>query len=281
MNEPDEFSPQQLEAAAAAERVFGSPRAPDAEEIRISFDWEIPRQAGDPLTFLLDIKRGNRQSSVRFTIDLAKLAGADLQRLHPTGAKRIDALKCGSYCSADSPKMNNQAPGSTLPHWVKLTGNSVAQPGASITEEELFKHSALSPENQALVDKSFGTLEDAFLQLEYATWWGWPTLDIPTTTAEEAIVRGWCGANYKSPQRLLTALAKEGYQHKTLTYATCVRLEAIKEERQRQQAQQRQRKRRARLSPAARAEIREKNRQYQEQKRENAKKEATGAKSSA
>jgi hypothetical protein len=177
--------------------------------------------------------------------------------------------------------VNNQSFGTTLPGWVKLTNSHFAQTGFPLTEEELFAYSSLSPEDQALVDKSFGSLEDALARLEYATWWGWPNLDVPKITAEEAIASGWTGDRYKSARRLLVALAKEGYQHETLTLGTCLRLEEIKQERKRSQAQERQSRRRKRLSPEARAEIRVKDLQYRRRERSEVKKERQTRTSSA
>jgi hypothetical protein len=55
---------------------------PDLDEIRVLFDWLVPSRANEPPTFILDIKRGNRESLVHFQVDLQKLAEADLQRIH-------------------------------------------------------------------------------------------------------------------------------------------------------------------------------------------------------
>jgi hypothetical protein len=162
--------------------------------------------------------------------------------------------------------MNSHLQGTTLPAWVKLTTNSKTQIGGQLTDEESFTCPSLSPEDQALVDKSFGSLKDAFSKFDYALWWGWPTLDIPETSAEEAIARGW-SSSYKSARTLLAALTKEGYQHTTVTLGTCLQLEEIKQQRRRQLAQKRQCKRRERLAPETRNAIRRKDRQYRNQKR--------------
>jgi hypothetical protein len=170
--------------------------------------------------------------------------------------------------------MNNPTLGTTLPAWVNLTANSTAQIGSQLTDEELFKCPSLPSEDQALVDKEFGSLPDAFAKFGYALQWGWPDLDIPKITAEEAIARGWT-KEYRSARTLLAALRKEGYQHTTVTFGTCAQLETIKAERKRQQATKRQRKRRERLSPEARAEIRVKDLQYRRRIRSKVKKEST------
>jgi hypothetical protein len=69
----------------AADRDFGPPAL---DVVNIHFDWEIPSTIGEPLTFILNVKRGTRTSSVRFHIDLAKLAGTDLERLRKLLATR-------------------------------------------------------------------------------------------------------------------------------------------------------------------------------------------------
>jgi hypothetical protein len=161
--------------------------------------------------------------------------------------------------------MNNQRFGTTLPGWIKLT--AVTQIDSHLTDEELFQCSSLPPEDQQKVDQAFGSREDALVRFRYAIWWSWPTLDTPTVTAQEAIRRGWCKGRYKSPGKLLAALAKEGYQHDTMALGTCLRLEEIKQERKRHQAKERQARRRARLSPEARAELRVKDLRYRREKR--------------
>lgn len=70
-----------------AERRFG-PDLADIDRVEVSFDWEVPSHANIPLVFHLTITRGNRQSLVCFQVDLQKLAGADLQRLHDLLAER-------------------------------------------------------------------------------------------------------------------------------------------------------------------------------------------------
>jgi hypothetical protein len=72
-------SPLEMNDALIAGRVFGPP---DLDDVRLSFDWLVPSSIAEPLTFILEIKRGNRESLVRFNIDLAKLESADLRRLH-------------------------------------------------------------------------------------------------------------------------------------------------------------------------------------------------------
>jgi hypothetical protein len=72
---------------AAAERLFGPDRS-DVHRVQVNFDWEVPSHANDPLMFHLNITRGAGKSAIRFQIDLARLAGADLQRLHDLLAER-------------------------------------------------------------------------------------------------------------------------------------------------------------------------------------------------
>jgi hypothetical protein len=175
---------------------------------------------------------------------------------------------------ARSNNMNNQAPGITLPSWVKPAASPLAQIGSQLTDEEVFRCPSLPPEEQQKVDQAFGSLSDAFAKFEYSTSWRWPDLDPPKTSAEEAIARGWA-PSYKSARRLLRALRDQGYRHTTVTIETCLLLEEMKQKRLRQQAQQRQARRRARLLPEARAEIREKDRRYRRRKRSTAKKEST------
>jgi hypothetical protein len=55
---------------------------PDADQVRVSFDWLVPSRADQPLTFILEVKRGSRTSAIRFSIDLQKLVEADLERLY-------------------------------------------------------------------------------------------------------------------------------------------------------------------------------------------------------
>jgi hypothetical protein len=76
-----------IENELSAERVVG-PAHPDVDVADIHFDWEVPSRADEVLTFMLDIARGARTSSIRFNIDLAKLTGVDLQRLHDLLAER-------------------------------------------------------------------------------------------------------------------------------------------------------------------------------------------------
>jgi hypothetical protein len=86
----------------------------NVDEVQISFDWEVPSRANEALTFLLDIKRDNRRSSVGFQIDLAKLAGADLERLHTFLATRPSGYRLtfeitwllGLSCEQEMPASN-------------------------------------------------------------------------------------------------------------------------------------------------------------------------------
>jgi hypothetical protein len=90
MKEPTQESPAQLEeyrrrAEAALEAAAEKLLAPDrtgADRVEAHFDWLVPSSADEAITFILDIKRGNRRSSVLFPVDLARLEGADLEQLH-------------------------------------------------------------------------------------------------------------------------------------------------------------------------------------------------------
>jgi hypothetical protein len=84
MNEADHLAAFRQQDA---EQVFGppaevGPNRSDGDPVEIAFDWETPARANDPLIFLLTIRRGKRESFIRFDITLARFAGADLQRLH-------------------------------------------------------------------------------------------------------------------------------------------------------------------------------------------------------
>jgi hypothetical protein len=70
-----------------AKRLAG-PEHPDLDVVDLRFDWLVSASIAEPLTFLLNITRGTRTSSVRFQIDLTKLATVDLQRLHNLLATR-------------------------------------------------------------------------------------------------------------------------------------------------------------------------------------------------
>jgi len=93
MNE--EQSPEQLESCrrraealleAAAERIFGSPHR-NADEVKIHFDW-VPVLTNDCITFRTTIVRRSNQSCVEYDVDLHRLHGIDLQRLHDLLANR-------------------------------------------------------------------------------------------------------------------------------------------------------------------------------------------------
>jgi hypothetical protein len=88
--EDHEYSTEDLERcrctaetalSAAAKRIFSSPGT-DSEIVTIEFDWEVPQQAHAPIIFRVRIGRGDRESSIRFTIDLDQLQADDLQTLH-------------------------------------------------------------------------------------------------------------------------------------------------------------------------------------------------------
>jgi hypothetical protein len=66
---------------AGAERAQGPPRS-DTDQVAIQFDWEVPPQARAPIIFRVRISREDRDSSIRFAIDLNQLQTDDLQTLH-------------------------------------------------------------------------------------------------------------------------------------------------------------------------------------------------------
>ena len=68
------------ESAAAAEQLARPSRA-SSREVKIEFDWQIPVRADSPITFQVRISRRDQHSAISFAIELAKLAGADLERL--------------------------------------------------------------------------------------------------------------------------------------------------------------------------------------------------------
>jgi hypothetical protein len=69
-----------------AEQLKAGPRRTadqvNVDDVDIHFDWLVPTNINEAITFALDIQRGTRTSSVRFQIDLSRLAEADLERLH-------------------------------------------------------------------------------------------------------------------------------------------------------------------------------------------------------
>jgi hypothetical protein len=69
------------------------PDLADIDGVGIHFDRIVPTHINEPLTFLLDIKCGNRRSSIRFSIGLTRFAGADLQRLHDFLAQRHSGVR--------------------------------------------------------------------------------------------------------------------------------------------------------------------------------------------
>jgi hypothetical protein len=81
----------EVSAAQNTERA-GDPTRPDSDRVEVNFDWLVPSRADEPLTFHLDIARGDRTSVVRFALGLAKLAGADLQRLHESSGDATERL---------------------------------------------------------------------------------------------------------------------------------------------------------------------------------------------
>jgi hypothetical protein len=75
-----EFSTEELAAAACrGGTLFGSPRS---DPVGIQFDWEVPSQARAPIVFEVRVRRGGRESSIRFAIDLDRLEKDALQTLH-------------------------------------------------------------------------------------------------------------------------------------------------------------------------------------------------------
>jgi hypothetical protein len=80
MHQPFEFSPKLFEACRRhAEAALGaSPRDP----VQFDFDWEIPRQQDNCITFQVLISRRNQLSTIDFAIDLRRLKIPELQKLH-------------------------------------------------------------------------------------------------------------------------------------------------------------------------------------------------------
>jgi hypothetical protein len=74
MNE--EYNAETLERC-----LFGSPPQRESDQVRITFDWEIPQQARAPIVFQVHVSRLGRESSIKFAIDLDRLQTSDLQAL--------------------------------------------------------------------------------------------------------------------------------------------------------------------------------------------------------
>jgi hypothetical protein len=75
--------------AAASERLIKETDSGEGvDDVEDHLDWEV-LTIGDPIVFVLAIKRGMAHSSaVRFQIELAKLDNADLERFHDLLATR-------------------------------------------------------------------------------------------------------------------------------------------------------------------------------------------------
>jgi len=111
---------------------------------------------------------------------------------------------------------------------------------------------------------SFGDPPALFKQQAFALEWGWSALDIrddpDRLTYQKAVQKAWCTLT-KDPEKLRRKFAEHGYREPYIVATSYYHLEELIAERCRQQAQRRQAKHRAQLSPEAKAEIRQKDRQ--------------------
>jgi hypothetical protein len=71
-----------------------APPRSDSDKVGISFDWEIPRKPSD-IVFQVRVERGSRHSAIDFAIDLRRMRGAELEKLHDILVKRHAGLDDG------------------------------------------------------------------------------------------------------------------------------------------------------------------------------------------
>lgn len=85
-------SPYHFGNQVEGERVCGptqhSVDEVNVEEVKIELDWQIRLRADSPIAFQVRLSRRDKSSVIDFAIELAKLAGADLGRLHDLLADR-------------------------------------------------------------------------------------------------------------------------------------------------------------------------------------------------